>query len=344
MAIFKIEDNETIDLLKTPEVCDRHGHLVSLPRLTPTLKNIATQYMEILFSYGNYATIPNPIVSPHEISIDAFLHLFSSWFSKCYEKESHSHISAFFRSLGDDNIKLFLTGTPYRHLVALDNTNPAIRRLIAFKPTKGNPKFSMDNYGALLNDYRDIVLHFCGATLFLPVGKDGFADRKVKIEAIFSRRRKELCLYPKGFDEFNKPYISDDNYSIRWSIKGKQISLQPQWQALYVLYYMRNEGKIEPSEGEEFIERLIEIYSKILKANTSGDNADDRVEKFKNRLLQSLNGETKVFGKVIGRMVDKINQEILTVPEYGYFILRKPLKESQKVVIIPHLFLTQRPK
>ena len=206
MAIFKIEDNETIDLLKTPEVCDRHGHLVSLSRLTPTLKNIATQYMEILFSYGNYATIPNPIVSPHEISIDAFLHLFCSWFSKCYDKESHSHISAFFRSLGDDNIKLFLTGTPYRHLVAIDNPIPTIplryiRRLIAFKSSKGNPNLTKDDFGAQLDIYKDIKLNFCGATLYLPVGKEGFADREIKIEAVFSRRRKELSLYPKGFDE-----------------------------------------------------------------------------------------------------------------------------------------------
>lgn len=150
MAIYRL-DSDSNELLRTKGVCNDSGRVVNLSCLTPRLREYVSEYMQMLFSYGNGTFIPNPLSSSKgkPIPDDAALCILWGKLTQNYDyicnKGKNNHVADFWASYPDEFYINAITGKErYTRLMTESG------KLIAFKTKKGQeglekalPKFIM---------------------------------------------------------------------------------------------------------------------------------------------------------------------------------------------------------
>ena len=347
MAIYTL-DLESNDLLKAEGVCNDDGRVVGLPQLTPRIRECISEYMQMLFSYGNGTFIPNPLKNskgkpiPDTAALCILCEMLTQKYDYCRNKGKNNHVADLWASYPDDFYINAIIGKEYKRLITVSG------KLIAFKTKKGQDglkkalsKFIMLDNAVLksvtlkdkctLTDFENTqTLTFGNTDVFLIDGLNDFANQEIQLASY--HRDKQLCIVTEyGIDGDKRPKILHND--LKWP--NNDVNLEPLYKAIYALF-IENKGSCDICNNE-FTSKLLDKYKNMFDKQEESD----RYKRLKSNVLSWNNVK-----KELARIIDKMNDEIMRSPSNSLFALRK--KNIEKHVsesnpyIIPYFYLTEK--
>lgn len=348
MAIYRL-DSDSNDLLRTEGYCDGRERVDKLSCLTPKLRECVSEFMQMLFSYGNGTFIPNPLGSSKgkPIPDDAARCILWEKLTQNYDyssnKGKNNHVADFWASYPNEFYINAITGREQYTRMMTESG-----KLIAFKTKKGQeglkkalPKFLMLDNAVLksvilkdnrtLNDFeKPQALTFGNADVFFIDGLNDFTNQEIRLTAY--HHDKQLCIVPEsGIDEVNIPKI--ENKDLKWP--NNDVNLEPFYKAIYALF-IENKGSYDICNNE-FTSKLLDKYKNMFDMQEESK----RYNRLKSKVLSWTNIKEEV-----ARKIDKMNDKIMRNPSNSLFALRK--KNIEKHVsesnpyIIPYFYLTEK--